>query len=249
MNKNLSENRRGLAHFAESSEQNVPVPLSSASEGLRMGSKTLIRSSLLVLASLAIVSGSGCAISEWFASKPRRDTTVPRTDEFPERNTGYLAGGPTFSNVHSAYQQGETATERAIRLRAANEKLHAAIAERERDLADWQQRYEAKEQLLKRVEAELRSAVADVKTSSQQLDAWQDELSKLYAKTRNETEASAEAFESLSRQVEALLRKTSRETSTPGGSMERHDSRPPAANAPESILPPPAAAPSENRAR
>ena len=27
--KNLSQNRRGLAHFAESSEQNVPVPLSS----------------------------------------------------------------------------------------------------------------------------------------------------------------------------------------------------------------------------
>jgi len=27
MAKNLSENRRGLAHFAESSEQNVPVPI------------------------------------------------------------------------------------------------------------------------------------------------------------------------------------------------------------------------------
>jgi hypothetical protein len=27
LTKNLSENRRGLAHFAESSEQNVPVPL------------------------------------------------------------------------------------------------------------------------------------------------------------------------------------------------------------------------------
>ena len=26
--KNVSQNRRGLAHFAESSEQNVPVPLS-----------------------------------------------------------------------------------------------------------------------------------------------------------------------------------------------------------------------------
>jgi len=35
--KNLSENRRGLAHFAESSEQNVPVPLSSG--GFRIGSK------------------------------------------------------------------------------------------------------------------------------------------------------------------------------------------------------------------
>jgi len=34
--KNLSENRRGLAHFAESAEQNVPVPLSSA--GFRVGS-------------------------------------------------------------------------------------------------------------------------------------------------------------------------------------------------------------------
>jgi len=33
----LPENRRGLAHFAESSEQNVPVPLSS--EGFRIGSK------------------------------------------------------------------------------------------------------------------------------------------------------------------------------------------------------------------
>lgn len=211
--------------------------------------KTLIRGSLLVLLSVAIVSGSGCAISEWFASNPRRGATVPVTDQFSERNTGYLAGGPTFSNVQSAYQQGETATERAIRLQAANERLHAAIAERERELADWQQRYEAKEQLLIRIEEELRNAVADVKTSSQQLDAWQDELSKLYAKTRNETEANAEAFESLSRQVETLLRKTSRETSTPGGSMERQDSRPPAVNAPESILPPPAAAPSENRTR
>jgi len=35
--QNLSENRRGLAHFAESSEQNVPVPLSS--QGFRIGSE------------------------------------------------------------------------------------------------------------------------------------------------------------------------------------------------------------------
>jgi hypothetical protein len=36
-NKNLSQNRRGLAHFAESSEQNVPVPLSADGSGI--GSK------------------------------------------------------------------------------------------------------------------------------------------------------------------------------------------------------------------
>ena len=30
--KSLSQNRRGLAHFAESSEQNVPVPLSAATD-------------------------------------------------------------------------------------------------------------------------------------------------------------------------------------------------------------------------
>ena len=35
--KSLSENRRGLAHFAVPWEQNVPVPLSSA--GSRIGSK------------------------------------------------------------------------------------------------------------------------------------------------------------------------------------------------------------------
>ncbi len=35
--KNLSQNRRGLAHFAESSEQNVPVPLSADGSGI--GSK------------------------------------------------------------------------------------------------------------------------------------------------------------------------------------------------------------------
>jgi len=37
LSKNLSENRRGLAHFAEPSEQNVPVPLPSG--GFRIGSK------------------------------------------------------------------------------------------------------------------------------------------------------------------------------------------------------------------
>ena len=37
--KSLSQNRRGLAHFAESSEQNVPVPLSADGSGI--GSKTL----------------------------------------------------------------------------------------------------------------------------------------------------------------------------------------------------------------
>ncbi|NUQ64977.1 MAG: MFS transporter [Pirellulales bacterium] len=35
--KSLSQNRRGLVHFAESSEQNVPVP--SSAQGLRIGSK------------------------------------------------------------------------------------------------------------------------------------------------------------------------------------------------------------------
>ena len=35
--KSLSENRRGLAHFAVPWEQNVPVPLSSA--GSRLGSQ------------------------------------------------------------------------------------------------------------------------------------------------------------------------------------------------------------------
>jgi hypothetical protein len=37
--KSLSQNRRGLAHFAESAEQNVPVPLSADGSGI--GSKPL----------------------------------------------------------------------------------------------------------------------------------------------------------------------------------------------------------------
>ena len=40
LTQSLSQNRRGLAHFAESSEQNVPVPLSADGSGI--GSKLLM---------------------------------------------------------------------------------------------------------------------------------------------------------------------------------------------------------------
>ena len=43
----LSQNRRGLAHFAESSEQNVPVPLSS--RGFGTVSEITSRSVILIL--------------------------------------------------------------------------------------------------------------------------------------------------------------------------------------------------------
>lgn len=168
---------------------------------------TLTRGTLVFSVSLILLSFTGCKVAEWFACHPHSPESEPIAQSLPqsEMNAGYLAGGPTFTNVQSTYEAQETATERAIRLGAENDQLRMAVADRDRQLAEWRRRYESKERLLQRVESDLRDSIADVAKASQRLDSWNNELAKLHAKTRNETEASAQAFESLSRQVEHLL--------------------------------------------
>lgn len=213
---------------------------------------TLAHCSFVLLAALTLLACGGCKVSEWFAARPPSPQTPPLAQgrPNPERNAGYLGGGPTFSNVQAGYEPSETATERAIRLRAENERLHAAIATRDQQIADWQQRYETQQRLLKRVEGELQVAITGVKKSSQQLDQWQSELAKLYEKTRSETEASAQAFESLSRQVKSLLQRTGhksglpdKSTPSPGNATHAPQNGTPARSVPESILPPPVSVP------
>jgi septal ring factor EnvC (AmiA/AmiB activator) len=172
----------------------------------------LTRGAFVFLSSLTLTLLSGCKVAEWFASGPHGAESETIGQPLPQSaiNAGYLAGGPTLTNIQSAYQPQETATERAIRLSSENDQLRMAIADRDRQLTEWRQRYQSKERLLKRVESDLRESIADVEKASKRLDSWNNELAKLHAQTRNETEASAQAFETLSRQVENLLQHSER---------------------------------------
>jgi septal ring factor EnvC (AmiA/AmiB activator) len=172
----------------------------------------LTNGTFVFLTSLTLTSLSGCKVAEWFASGPHSAESETIGQPLPQSaiNAGYLAGGPTLTNIQSAYQPQETATERAIRLSSENDQLRMAIADRDRQLTEWRQRYQSKERLLKRVESDLRESIADVEKASKRLDSWNNELAKLHAQTRNETEASAQAFETLSRQVENLLQHSER---------------------------------------
>jgi septal ring factor EnvC (AmiA/AmiB activator) len=172
----------------------------------------LTRGAFVFLSSLTLTLLSGCKVAEWFASGPHGAESETIGQPLPQSaiNAGYLAGGPTLTNIQSAYQPQETATERAIRLSSENDQLRMAIADRDRQLTEWRQRYQSKERLLKRVEFDLRESIADVEKASKRLDSWNNELAKLHAQTRNETEASAQAFETLSRQVENLLQQSER---------------------------------------
>jgi len=69
--ENLSENHRGLAHFAESSEQNVPVPLSS--EGFRIGSKPAVPVDDDPLAELEVVDETASEL-EPLPARPQKPT-------------------------------------------------------------------------------------------------------------------------------------------------------------------------------
>ena len=74
----LAKNRRGLAHFAESSEQNVPVPLSA--DGSKSGGKDVVfmfaRGGLM-----AIDPVKGETISEF----PYRATQTRKRERFDAR--------------------------------------------------------------------------------------------------------------------------------------------------------------------
>lgn len=172
----------------------------------------LMPTTYVLLISLTLTTLNGCKVAEWFASRPHSAASEPIAQTNPQSsmNAGYLAGGPTLTNIQSAYQPQETATERAIRLSSDNNQLRVAIADRDRQLTELRQRYQSKERLLERVESDLRESIADVEKASKRLESWNNELARLHAQTRNETEASAQAFETLSRQVENLLQQSER---------------------------------------
>lgn len=183
---------------------------------------------------LAMSSFTGCKVAQWFSSKPAagRDPVA----SVPLPNAGYLAAGPTFTNVQASYEPHETAVERALRLEADNEKLRQAIIDRDQRLQQLQQRVESKERLLRQIETELDQSIDDVSEASRQLELWNNDLKELHAKTRKETDANARALDTLSQRVEALLEHPGPRKPLPVGGATDGDEQSDSPRAPEPVF-------------